>query len=174
MLKRKEAKLNRPLHQFSMKFKTWLPEKAKSRSCRWIHPNTIWTAANSFAFWRLVSLSPCISLRWGKHTRSPIDGCSTSHPVRIGNVQSAAKTLTNGIKKNKVRFFLWSIFMKICMQVPILYRNTYIKSEKSRRLVCGRQPPRAASDQSGTCAHYSDALYRKKEERKTRKATCVL
>ena len=54
------------------------------------------------------------------------------HP--FGYVQSAAKTLTNGIKKNKVRFFLWSIFMKICMQVPILYRNTYIKSEKSPRM----------------------------------------
>ena len=39
---------------------------------------------------------------------------------------------------------------------------TYIKSKNPPRLVCGRQPPRAASDQSGTCAHYSDALYRKK------------
>ena len=52
------------------------------------------------------------------------------------NVQSAAKTLTNGIKKNKVRFFFCgeNEIMKICMQVPILYRNTYIKSEKSPRM----------------------------------------
>ena len=35
--------------------------------------------------------------------------------------------------------------MKFCMQVPMTSIITYIKSKKPPRLVCSRQPPRAAA-----------------------------
>ena len=35
--------------------------------------------------------------------------------------------------------------MKIFMQVHVLYNYLYMKSKKPPRLVCGRQPPRAAA-----------------------------
>ena len=53
----------------------------------------------------------------------------------------------------KVEFFLWSIFLKICMQVPMVSNDMHVKSKKSRRLVRGHQPPRPGCNKIGTGAH---------------------
>ena len=65
----------------------------------------------------------------------------------------------------KVCFFFRSIFLKFCMQVPEAFIITYIKSEKSRRLLRGHQPPRREAAEIGTRAHLHDFVL-EKEERK--------
>ena len=85
------------------------------------------------SFWKDLSLASLPKHHYNRSRKQPF----------LSTV--CAKNIALQLWLKKVEFFLRSIFLKICMQVPILSYFIFIKSKKS---------PRRTVHEIGTCALY--------------------